>query len=180
MMKKIALFILSLSVLQNFCLAEEQIKFTFPDPGWHFINSPKGFENKQCFVPNNQTSENYTEILYFYKRKIQTTGITPSVILQKQLGKDRNNYKDIVPQYVKHDSEDSMAVWCSKLYNICSVERAFQGKEGIIFAIYTNKMPHYSQNMFGKWTNLLFGAELYENDNSKNEPLKENQTVVKL
>ena len=55
-----------------------------------------------------------------------------------------------------------MVTWCSKLKNTCAVERAFQGKDGVVVAVYLNKAPHYSQNMFGQWSNILKNVKIYD------------------
>ena len=59
------------------------------------------------------------------------------------------------------DFDNAMVTWCSKMNNMCVIQRAFQGNEGIIIVTYTNKMPHYSQNMFGQWSNILSHVKLY-------------------
>ena len=161
-MKKIFLTLLSLLLIQSISFAKDTIQFDFPNSGWHKVESPDGIEAKKCYVPYNQTAENYTEMLVFYERTLKNTDISPLVILQKQLGKDKNNYYDIYPQYIKKDMDDTMATWCSQLKNTCSIIRAFQGKEGIILAKYINKTPHYSQNIFSQWPNILGQIKLYE------------------
>jgi hypothetical protein len=37
-----------------------------------------------------------------------------------------------------------------------------QGDNGVIIVQYLNKAPHYSQNMFGQWSNILSTVELYK------------------
>ncbi len=160
-MKKIFLFVLSLLLIQNICMAKDTLQFDFPNEGWHKVLSPDGVESKKCYVPYNQSSENYSEMLTFSERIIKTQGITPIVILQKQLGKDKNNYKDISPEYMSQDMDNAMAVWCSQTKNTCSIQRVFKGSEGVIIAAYINKSPHYSQNMFGQWSNILSSIKIY-------------------
>ena len=147
--------------MQNLCFARDIVEFNFPNEGWHQVASPDGLETKKCFVPHNQTSENYTEMLVFYERVLKNMGITPMSIMHKQLGKDRTNYIDIEPEYIKQDYDDAMLTWCSKMKSTCVVQRAFQGKEGVIIVSYINKMPHYSQNMFGQWSNILSTVKLH-------------------
>ena len=55
--------------------------------------------------------------------------------------------------------------------NTCAVQRAFQGNEGIIIVTYQNRMPHYSQNMFGQWSNILSHVRLFNEakDSGKNK-----------
>lgn len=160
-MKKIFISLLSIILLQGFVLAKDTIQFDFPNSGWHKVASPDGVESKKCFVPYNQSAENYTEMLIFSERVIKNQGLSPMIMLHKQLGKDRNNYPDIAPEYIVQDFDNAMVTWCSQLKNTCAIERAFQGKEGIVFAIYMNKAPHYSQNMFGQWSNILSKVEIY-------------------
>lgn len=148
-------------LLQNICFAKDMVQFDFPNEGWHKVASPDGVETKKCYVPYNQSSENYTEMLIFYERVLQNKGISPMVILHRQLGKDRTNYIDIEPSYIKHDFNDAMVTWCSSLKNTCIVERAFQGNDGVIVVQYINKMPHYSQNIFSQWSNILSNVKLY-------------------
>ena len=100
-------------------------------------------------------------MLVFYQRVLKNKGISPMVILHKQLGKDKNNYPDIIPEYVNSNHEDSMVVWCSKQRNTCAITRAFQGENGVIVVQYINKAPHYSQNIFGQWSNILSSIELF-------------------
>lgn len=163
-MKKIFLLILSVLFIQNICLAKDTIQFDFPNSGWHKVTSPDGIETKKCFVPYNQSIDNYTEMLIFTEKTVKTAGISPMVILHKQIGKYKNNYSDIFPQYVKQDMDDAIVTWCSKQKEICSIERAFQGNEGIIIATYLNKMPHYSQNIFTNWVNIIGSVKLYKPD----------------
>ncbi len=161
-MKKIFISILSILFLQSLAMAKDTLQFDFPNEGWHKVSSPDGIESKKCYVPYNQSSDNYTEMLIFSERVLKNQGLSPMVMLHKQLGKDRNNYPDIVPEYIVRDFDNAMVTWCSKMKNTCAVERAFQGKEGIIFAIYQNKAPHYSQNMFGQWSNILSKVKVYD------------------
>lgn len=163
-MKKIFMFLLSVILLQNMCFAKDVIQFDFPNDGWHKVVSPDGIESKKCYVPANQSSENYTEMLIFYEKTLKNKGISPMVMLHKQLGKDRNNYIDIEPEYIVRNIDNAMVTWCSQYKNTCAVERAFNGNNGIIFATYINKMPHYSQNMFGQWSNILNNVQLYNNE----------------
>ena len=167
MIKKYVLLFSCLLFVHNYCFAKDIIQFDFPNNGWHKVQSPDKVESKKCYVPFGQESENFTEMLIFFERILQNQDIGAMTILQKQLGKDKNNFPDIVPQYIKQDMNDAMAAWCSKQKNTCTIERAFQGKEGVILAIYINKMPHYSQNMFGQWSNILNAIELYDSNNNK-------------
>ena len=170
-MKKIFLLVLCFTFMQGICFAKDIIQFDFPNEGWHKVISPDNVESKKCYVPYNQTNDNYTEMLIFYERILKNPGISPIVILNKQLGKDKNNYKDIAPQYIKQDMDDAIATWCSKLYSTCSISRAFQGNQGIVLVTYINKMPHYSQNIFTNWVNILGSVKLYTPDNSQEKPL---------
>ena len=154
-MKKIASILFCLLVFQGISFAKDVLKFDFPNSGWHKVESPDGVQSKKCFVPTGQSADDYKEMLIFTERKIKNEGINAMVILQKQLGKDRNNYRDIIPEFIVQEENDTMVTWCSRLKNTCSVERVFKGKDGIITAIYINKAPHYSQNMFGQWSNIL-------------------------
>lgn len=166
-MKKVFLLFLCLILIQNLSFAKDVIQFDFPNAGWHNVASPDNVTSKKCFVPQNQTAEKYTEMLVFYQRVLKNKGISPMIILHKQLGKDKNNYPDIIPEYVNSNHEDSMVVWCSKQRNTCAITRAFQGENGVIVVQYINKAPHYSQNMFGQWSNILSSIELFkpaEND----------------
>lgn len=169
-MKKILFIVFSMFLLQNTCFAKDTIEFSFPNEGWHKVASPDGVESKRCYVPYNQTGENYTEMLIFSQRVLKNTGLSAATILHKQLGKDKNNFIDIKPEYVFQNINDSTVVWCSKLKNTCAVERAFQAPQGVVLAIYINKMPHYSQNMFGQWTNILNKVKVYEPQENKETP----------
>ncbi len=172
-MKKI-LVLLCLLLIQNTCIAKDIIQFSFPNEGWHKVLSPDKVESKKCYVPYNQTEQNYTEMVILYERILKNTDISAMSILQKQIGKDRNNYTDIIPEYIKQTSDDAIITWCSKVKNTCVVERAFKGNEGIIIAIYLNKMPHYSQNMFGQWSNILNSIKIY---NSKEDVQNTNNLI---
>lgn len=163
-MKKLLLSLFCLFLIQNVSFSKDMVQFAFPNEGWHKIASPDGVETKQCYVPYNQSSENYTEMLVFSERVLKNKGISPMVILHKQLGKDRNNYLDIEPEYINQNYDDAMVTWCSKLKNTCSVTRAFQGLNGVILVQYINKAPHYSQNMFGQWSNILSTIEVFSPD----------------
>ncbi len=169
-MKKFILLIISIFMLQNSCLAKDMLQFDFPDQGWHKVESPDGVQSKKCYVPLNQTAQSYTEMFVFYERTIKNPGITAITILQKQLGKDKNNYKDIHHQYIKQDFDDAMAIGCSKLNSTCTIHRAFKGNEGIVMATYINKMPHYSQNLLTNKVNILGSVKLYDKANSQTAP----------
>lgn len=169
MIKKILYFILFCIIVQNYALAKDRLIFNFPNEGWHKVESPDGIKSKKCYVPVNQTNQNYNEMLILSERLIKNEGLSAMVMLHRQLGKDKNNYRDIIPQYIVQDENNAMAAWCSKLRNTCSVQRVFRGSEGIVFAIYINKAPHYSQNMFGQWSNILGRIEVYDKNTSKPE-----------
>jgi len=160
-MKKILLSVLTLFLINSICLAKDTLQFDFPNEGWHKVASPDGVESKKCYVPYNQTADNYTEMLIFSEKILKNKGLSPMVMLHKQLGKDRNNFIDIVPEYIVRDFDNSMVTWCSQLKNTCAVSRAFQGNQGVVFATYINKAPHYSQNMFGQWSNILSKVKVY-------------------
>lgn len=156
-MKKVLSILFIFAIMQSVCFAKDVLNFNFPDNGWHKVASPDGIDSKKCYVPANQSSESFNEMLTFVQKDIKNTGISPFAILQKQLGKDKNNYFDIIPEYIVKDMDNAMVAWCSQNKNTCVVERAFRGNSGVVLAIYTNKAPHYSQNMFGRWSNILGG-----------------------
>ncbi len=164
-MKKFILIVLFLLMFQNITIAKDSIEFVFPNEGWHKVDSPDGVISKKCFVPHNQTASNYVEMVIFTERILKNKDISPITILQRQLGKDRLNYSDIEPEYIKRDFDDAMITWCSKIHNTCAVKRAFQGKDGVIVASYINKMPHYSQNIFGQWSNILGSIKINKIEN---------------
>ena len=169
-MKKIFLSVAVIILIQGICFAKDMIQFDFPNDGWHKVSSPDGVESKKCYIPYSQTADNYTEMLIFFEKTLKTTGLTPMVMLHKQLGKDKNNYADIIPEYIVQDIDNSMVTWCSELKNTCAITRAFQGSEGVIFATYLNKAPHYSQNMFGQWSNILSRVKVYTPSAEQNSP----------
>ena len=108
-MKKILLSFLCLILFQGVSFAKDMVQFDFPNVGWHKVASPDGVEAKKCYVPHNQTTEVHTEMLVFYERVLKNKGISPMVILHKQLGKDRLNYIDIEPEYINQDLDDAIA-----------------------------------------------------------------------
>ena len=166
-MKKIVLTILSLFVLQNICLAKDIIEFDFPNEGWHKVQSPDKIESKHCYVPYNQTAENFTEMLIFQERALKNKDIGAMIILHKQLGKDRTNYLDILPEYVKQNMDDAMYTWCSESKKTCAITRAFKASEGVVLVTYLNKMPHYSQNIFTNWMNIVGMVKPYNKTEGK-------------
>lgn len=168
MIKKIALFVLSVLLIQNIVWAKDVITFTFPNEGWHRVASPDGVASKVCYVPSGQTSDSYSEMVTFMQKASRNIDISASAIMTKQLGKDRNNFYDIVPEYVISEPDNTIVTWCSKARNTCVIERAFRGQTGVVLAVYTNKSPHYSQNIFGQWINNLGRMEIYNpSDNSQ-------------
>lgn len=169
-MKKIFIALLFVILLQGVSYSKDTLQFDFPNSGWHKVLSPDGVESKKCYVPYNQTAENYTEMLIFTQKIIHNTGLTPMVMIQKQLGKDKNNYRDISPEYITNNTEDTMITWCSSSHNTCAIERAFQGNDGIVIVIYLNKAPHYSQNMFGQWSNILSSIKVYSPKQGESAP----------
>ena len=160
-MKKLILTLFAIFLIQNISVAKDTLEFAFPNAGWHKVQSPDGIESKKCYVPLNQSTENYNEMLIFTEKK---SVVSPVAIMQKQLGKDRLNYKDIVPEYIKHDYNDAMATWCSASKNTCALHRTFQGNDVVIIVTYINKMPHYSQNMFGQWSNILSKIKIHDSN----------------
>jgi len=169
-MKKILFLVLAFLTAQNISSANDILQFDFPNAGWHKVASPDGVESKKCYVPVNQTSENYTEMLTFIQKASKNKELPPMVIMQKQLGKDKNNYTDIAPHFINNDMENPMALWCSQYRNTCVIQRAFKGNDGVVLAIYTNKSPHYSQNIFGQWSNILSQISVYTPSNSAVKP----------
>lgn len=161
-MKKLIIFIAGLFILQGTCQAKDILQFDFPNDGWHRVESPDKVQAKKCYVPQNQTTENYQEMIVFYERPISSAGITAMTLLQKQLGKDKNNYRDIYPEYIKQDFDNAMAIWCSQQKGVCTIQRAFTGKEGIIIVSYINKMPHYSQNIITNKVNIIGSVKVYD------------------
>lgn len=166
-MKNFLLFILSMLLIQNICFAKDTVQFDFPNDGWHKVVSPDKVESKKCYVPYNQTAENFTEMLIFFERVLQNKDISSMTILYKQLGKDRNNYFDIAPRYIKQDMDDAIVTWCSQYKSTCVIERAFKGNDGVILVTYLNKMPHYSQNIMTNWVNIIGSVKLYTESTEK-------------
>ena len=162
MMKKYFAVLFCLLAFATVSFAKDTLLFDFPNEGWHKVESPDGIKSKKCYVPVNQTSENYNEMLIFSERILKNDSLNAMALLQKQLGKDKNNYRDIYPQYIIMDENEAMVTWCSKNRNTCAVERAFKANEGIVMATYLNKAPHYSQNMFGRWSNILAMVKVYD------------------
>ena len=160
-MKKLLILLMGIIILQTGAFAKDKLQFDFPNDGWHPVASPDGVASKKCFVTYNQSSDNYTEMLIFTQRVLKNNDMSAIAILNRQLGKDRNNFPDIIPENINQDFDDAMITWCSKIKNTCAVERAFKGNEGIVLAIYMNKMPHYSNNMFGQWSNILNNVKVY-------------------
>ena len=74
-------------------MAKDILQFDFPTSGWHKVESKDGVQSKKCYVPQNQSADNFTEMMIFTEKTVKTAGITPLTLLQKQLGKDKNNYK---------------------------------------------------------------------------------------
>ena len=171
-MKKIVLLLVSLFILQGLCFAKDILQFDFPNEGWHKVPSKDNIESKKCYVPANQTADNYTEMIIFNEKSVKHQGITPLTLLQKQLGKDKNNYRDILPEYIKQDYDNAMAIWCSARFGICTIQRAFQGNEGVVLVSYINKMPHYSHNIITNKVNIIGSVKLFDkekqNDNQNN------------
>lgn len=170
-MKKI-LILMFVLLVQTCCYAKDSIEFTFPDSGWHKIESPDNVQSKKCYVPANQDKNSFTEIIVFVEKATRNTDFSPITVLHKQLGKDRLNYADIEPHYIKQDLDDAMITWCSQTKNTCAIRRAFRGKEGVIVASYENKMPHYSQNMFAKWSNILGSIKTYNEADAVGEKIE--------
>lgn len=160
MIKKIIMGLFLFFVFANINEAKDILQFDFPNSGWHSVDCQNGIKNKTCYA-----SDNDNEMLTFQERIIKNEGLTPTIIMQKQLGKDKNNYKDINPKYVYMNENDVMVIWCSELKNVCEVKRAFQGNNGIIIVTYIDKMPHYSHNMFGQWSNILAQVSVYNGTN---------------
>lgn len=172
-MKKVFLSLICTILVANCCFAKDVLQFNFPNDGWHKVASPDGIESKKCYVPYNQSSDNYTEMLIFTEKIVKNEGLAPMVILQKQLGKDKTNYLDIKPEYILQDIENTMVTWCSAYKNTCAIERAFRGDEGIVLVTYINKAPHYSQNMFGQWSNILSAIKVHTRGVNSNSSLIE-------
>ena len=169
-MKKIFLSLVCLLLIHSNCLAKDVLQFDFPNEGWHQVANQDKKSTKKCYVPHGQTAENNTEMLVFSERVLKTQGLTALTLLHKQLGKDKNNYLDIIPEYVYADMDNAMVAWCSQLRNTCAVTRAFKGNQGVVFATYLNKAPHYSQNMFGQWSNILSKVKVYEPQQGQAQP----------
>lgn len=163
-MNRLLLILSMMLVFQGVSFSAEYIQFDFPNEGWHSVASPDGVASKKCYVPSGQSSENFNEMLIFFSKKLKNTELSAMAMLQKQLGKDKNNYMDIIPEYIVRDIDNSMITWCSKMKNTCNITRAFQGNDGIVFATYLNKAPHYSQNMFGQWSNILSKVKVYNKE----------------
>ncbi len=165
-MKKTAFLLFCLIIFQSVGFAKDILIFQFSNEGWHKVESPDGVKSKKCYVPAGQTAQNFNEMLIFMEKKVKNEGLSAMVLLHRQLGKDRNNYRDIIPQYIVQSENNAMVAWCSKLRNTCTVERTFKGNEGVVFAIYVNKMPHYSNNMFGQWSNILGRIEVFDKNST--------------
>ncbi len=163
-MKKLAILLTGLLLLNCSAFAKDTLQFDFPNAGWHKVMSPDGVASKKCYVPYSQSSESFTEMIIFSERVLKHADISALSYIQKQIGKDRNNYKDIIPEYMVQDMDNAMVTWCSQLHNTCAVERVFKGNQGIVTAIYLNKAPHYSQNMFGQWSNILSNVKVYNGE----------------
>jgi len=162
-MKKAAavFFVLMLCCLR--CAAKDALLFSFPDAGQHKTECPSDFPESRCFAPLNQTGADFREMYIF---SLYPAEISLETAEKKQIFHDSFKYKDITIEYAYKTPEDIMFLWCSKLNNTCAVNRIFKGRENIISALYLNRAPHYSQNMFGRQTNILAEVRIYD----KTEP----------
>ena len=158
-MKKAAavFFFLMLCCLR--CAAKDVLQFSFPDAGWHTAGCPSDFSDSRCYAPLNQTAADFREMYIFTAYPAENPLETAE---KKQIFHDSFKYKDITIHYVYKNPEDIMFLWCSKFNNTCAVNRIFKGRENIISALYLNRAPHYSQNMFGRQTNILAGVRVYD------------------
>ena len=69
-MKKFVLLLVSVFLIQGASFAKDILQFDFPDKGWHQVESPDKSKYKKCYVPYNQTAQNYTEMLIWTERYV--------------------------------------------------------------------------------------------------------------
>ena len=157
------LILLFFFFVQNMALSYETVLIDFPNNGWHRVfYEDRVKEAIVQYVPTGQTKNNYIETVIFHSYKWEhDANMTPKSVLKYQLSQTALRYRDIELSYLKDDSMDTMAIWCSKTASQCEVIRVSQGYEGIITMHYINNNPQYFQSICSTWVNIIKKVRIY-------------------
>lgn len=148
----------------------QSITFCPPD-GWQKNEELSEEGKKIVFTPKSNQPE-YLETLTITTEN----GIISS---DKQLWNNLIEIKKEYPDFKYYKplftQTNSMGLGCSVNGGFCIIQRVESYSDELYIYTYKNNMPHYSQGLFGKWTNILGQIEAGE------QPLKsENHEVFKL
>lgn len=161
--KNFIFIILFFAFMQNTTQAYETVLVEFPNAGWHKVFYQK--RDHQVigqYLPSGQSRDNYIESMVFHSYKGEKNRrLTALYMLEYHIGQAMYRYNDMQLTYIKNDSNDAIAIWCSERASQCEIVRSTQGFEGIITMHYINKNPQYFQNICSQWLNIVRGIKLY-------------------
>ncbi len=141
--------LISVSYAQN-------ITFKVPN-GWK-KNDNLSLENKKLvFTPAvnkllKAKEANPTEALYI---EVKESTAEINTILLNNLINIQKEYSDFKYYKVISEPENSMGLGCTSQGGFCIIQRIEYYQKELYVYTYINNRPHYSQGLFGKWTNIL-------------------------
>ena len=136
-------------ILLNTLAFANSVTFTLPD-GWEKNEIYSAKNDVLIFSKTDETLPRETLTITSEEAKTSADKVLWDNFIV--LSKKYSDFKYYKPIYTP---QDSMGLGCSIEGSFCVVQRV-EIYEGDIFTYtYVNSFPHYSQGLFGKWTNIL-------------------------
>lgn len=136
--------------LLSSCAFAQSITFCVPN-GWekNVLLSENG--KKIVFTPQNSPTGNQEALTVVVKKE----AVSADKLLWNNLIEIKKEYPDFKYYKPVFEPENSMGLGCTSQGGFCMIQRVEYYEKELYLYTYINNRPHYSQGLFGKWTNIL-------------------------
>ena len=156
--------------LLSTCAFANAITFCVPN-GWEKNDLLSDKSKKLVFTPQNSKTGNEEALTVITKKE----AVSADKLLLLNLIEIKKQYSDFKYYNPVSMPENSIGLGCSSQGSFCLIQRIEYYQNEFYIYTYINNRPHYSQGLFGKWTNILGQIR------AGNQPLKsKNDEVFEL
>ncbi len=162
--KNLAFAIVTCFMFQCVCFAYETVLVSFPNDNWYrAFYENRTTESIVQYFPSGQAKDDFKESVVFhsYKWAFSKRDLVAKQVLAYLLSQSTMHYRDVSLTYLRNETNDAMAVWCSASASQCEIVRVSRGYEGIIAMHYINNNPQYFQSVSPTWINIIKNIRIY-------------------
>ena len=168
-MKKVLLLIISILLISTATYAYETVLINFPprDKWIAVLHETQGGESILQYVPQGQSSQNWTRTLIFHSYKKNggfnyndATDLINTTTAQMEYQNGSSRYK-----FIKYNGSDSIATRCvkgnSRVPTQCEILRTSTSYEGLISMHYINKNVSDFKSAYDLWYQIIQDIRIY-------------------